>query len=49
MKTTAFWDVVIAQMVEAVRTSETSVYLNENARRYIPESCHLHFVDGLVI
>jgi hypothetical protein len=32
----------IALMMEAVRTSETSVYTNETTRRYtrIPESCH---------
>jgi hypothetical protein len=29
-------------MIEAVRTSETSVYFNETTRRYIIESCHLH-------
>jgi hypothetical protein len=28
--------------MEAVRTSETSVYSNETTRRCIPESCHLH-------
>jgi hypothetical protein len=28
-------------MMEAVRTSETSVYLNEPTRRYIPEGPHL--------
>jgi hypothetical protein len=28
--------------MEAVRTSETSVYYNETVRRYIPESSHLH-------
>jgi hypothetical protein len=27
----------IALMMEAVRTSETSVYFNEPTRRYIPE------------
>jgi hypothetical protein len=27
----------IAWMMEAVRTSETSVYSNETTRRYIPE------------
>jgi hypothetical protein len=27
---------------DAVRTSETSVYFNETARRYIPERCHFH-------
>jgi hypothetical protein len=29
-------------MMEAVRTSETSVYLNETTRRYIPEDSKLH-------
>jgi hypothetical protein len=29
-------------MMEAVQTSETPVYFNETAQRYIPESCHLH-------
>jgi hypothetical protein len=29
-------------MMEAVRTSETSVYSNEITRRYIPEGSHLH-------
>jgi hypothetical protein len=28
-------------LMEAVRISETSVYINETARRYIPEGCHL--------
>jgi hypothetical protein len=29
-------------MMEAVRISETSVYSDENTRRYIPEDCKLH-------
>jgi hypothetical protein len=29
-------------MMEAVRTSETSVYFNETTERYIPDGCHLH-------
>jgi hypothetical protein len=29
-------------MLEAVRTSETSVYFNQIARRYIPEGCNLY-------
>jgi hypothetical protein len=33
--------IVMAVMIEAVRTSETSVYLNETTRRSIPESYHL--------
>jgi hypothetical protein len=32
----------IALMMEAVLTSETSVFFNEITRRYIPESYHLH-------
>jgi hypothetical protein len=31
----------IALMVEAVRTSETSVYFSENTRQYIPEGYRL--------
>jgi hypothetical protein len=31
-----------ALVMEAVRTSETSAYCNETARRYIPEGCYLH-------
>jgi hypothetical protein len=33
---------VIALMMEAVRTSETSVYFSETTRRLFPESWHLH-------
>jgi hypothetical protein len=29
-------------MTEAVRASETSAYLNETTRRYIPEGYHYH-------
>jgi len=29
-------------MQEAVPVSETSVYCNQSARRYIPECCSLH-------
>jgi hypothetical protein len=29
-------------MMEAVRTSEMSVYFNGTTRRYIPEGCHFH-------
>jgi hypothetical protein len=32
----------IALMMEAVRTSETSVHSNETTRRYIPEDSKLH-------
>jgi hypothetical protein len=30
--------------METVRTSETSVYLYEATRRYIPEGCHLRII-----
>jgi hypothetical protein len=30
------------KMMEAVRTSETSVYFNDTTWQYIPEGCHLH-------
>jgi hypothetical protein len=54
MKFRIFWDVApcshvevdrryIALMMEAVRTSETSVNFNETTRRYIPEDSKLHF------
>jgi hypothetical protein len=33
---------VIAFMMGAVRTSETSTYFHKTTRRYIPEVCHLH-------
>jgi hypothetical protein len=29
-------------MMQAVHTSETSVYFNETTWSYIPEACHLH-------
>jgi hypothetical protein len=56
MKIRAFWDVApcslevdrrftSAMMMEAVRTSETSVYSNETTWRYIPEGCNLHVVN----
>jgi len=32
-------------MIEAVRTSQTSVYFYENIRRYIPENCHLNLLN----
>jgi hypothetical protein len=32
----------IALMLEAVRTSEMSVYFNKTTRRYIPDGCYLH-------
>jgi hypothetical protein len=28
--------------MEVLRTSETSVYVYETKRRYIPDGCHLH-------
>jgi hypothetical protein len=31
---------IIALMMEAVHTSETSVYFNETTRRYTPEGCN---------
>jgi hypothetical protein len=34
--------VIIALMMEAVRTSETSVNFNVTTRRYIPEDSKLH-------
>jgi hypothetical protein len=43
MKMTAFWDIIVL-MMEAVRTSETSVYFNETTRRYIAEGHRLHMV-----
>jgi hypothetical protein len=50
VKMTAFWDiascslaeVLIALMMEEVHTSETSLIFYENARRYIPEGCHVY-------
>jgi hypothetical protein len=33
---------IVRAMMEAVRTSEMSVYCNETTLRYIPEDCHLH-------
>jgi hypothetical protein len=39
---TAFIIRVVASMMEAVRTSETSVYFSETTQRYIPESCYIH-------
>jgi hypothetical protein len=34
--------VIITLMMEAVRTSEISVYSNETTRRYIPEGSHFY-------
>jgi hypothetical protein len=36
-------------IMEAVRTSETSVYFNETTRRYNPEGCHLHQIARLCL
>jgi hypothetical protein len=33
---------ITALMMEALRTSETSVYPNETTRRYMPEGSNLH-------
>jgi hypothetical protein len=42
IKMTAFWDVAQCSLFEVDRsTSETSVYFNETARRYIPEGFHI--------
>jgi hypothetical protein len=40
--------IIIALMMEAVRTYETSVYFNETTRRYTPEGCHLRLHDCFV-
>jgi hypothetical protein len=37
----AYCLIIITLIMEAVRTSETSVF-NETTRHYIQESCHLH-------
>jgi hypothetical protein len=37
-----FWVVVIALMMEAASTSETSVNVFQTTRRYNPEDSHLH-------
>jgi hypothetical protein len=41
---TAFWDIArvisLKQMLEAVCTSETSVYFNKTTLGYIPQGCH---------
>jgi hypothetical protein len=33
---------MVVSMMEAVRTSETSIYFNQTTWRYIPESCRLY-------
>jgi hypothetical protein len=35
---------IIAPMMEAVRTSEASIYFTKTTRRYIPEGCPLQQV-----
>jgi hypothetical protein len=42
MKMTAFWDIVTWSIIEAVSTSETSVYQYETTWHNNPEGCHLH-------
>jgi hypothetical protein len=43
MEMTDFCDELLSTlMMEAVCTSDTSAYLNETTRHYIPERCHLH-------
>jgi hypothetical protein len=55
MRITVFWDdalcclVVIALMMEAVSTSETSMNFYETARRNIPEDNHLQQKISLTI
>jgi hypothetical protein len=50
MKLTVFWDValcslaMIALMMEAASTSETSVNFYQTTRRNIPEDNHLHLL-----
>jgi hypothetical protein len=39
---------IIALTVEAICTSETSVYFNETARRYIAEGYHLYVLSLLL-
>jgi hypothetical protein len=43
---TAAHSLFIALMMEAVCTSETSVYYNENTWRYIPQGSNLHPFKG---
>jgi hypothetical protein len=42
VRTASIIRAVIALMMEAVRTSETSVNLNVSTLRYIPEDSELH-------
>jgi hypothetical protein len=34
--------IIVAQMIEVVRKSETSADFNETIRRFFPEGCHRH-------
>jgi hypothetical protein len=43
MKIRAFWAIDIALIMEAVSTSETSVYYSETTGRNIPEGSNLQF------
>jgi hypothetical protein len=49
---TVFWDVAlcraIALMMEAVRTSESSVNFYETIRHNIPEDSHLYLDDRVI-
>jgi hypothetical protein len=40
---------VITLMMEAVRTSETSVYAKENKRHYLPQGSHVHTRQRVVV
>jgi hypothetical protein len=40
--TRAFWDIIIALMMDAVNISETSVKFHETIRLKTSEGCHLH-------
>jgi hypothetical protein len=42
MRTASIIRAIIALMMEAVRTFETSVYSKETTRRYIPDISNLH-------
>jgi hypothetical protein len=43
MKLAVFWAMIIAVIMEAARTSETSVNFYETARRNNPEDSQLRF------
>jgi hypothetical protein len=40
------WVILIAFMMEAVCTCETSVYIGKTTQRYIPEDCHFHIYSS---